>query len=92
MVALYNIPHIDQVYMLFRGRLLDLGFGPGDESLEVKLVAEDEIPWDQLAFATVRNTLRRYYADRQRGEEDGQSEKRLPRGQDPKDFTHDSAA
>lgn len=66
--ALYNIPHIDQVYMLFRGRLLDLDFGPGDESLEVKLVAEDEIPWDQLAFATVRNTLRRYYADRQRGE------------------------
>lgn len=66
--ALYNIPHIDQVYMLFRGRLLDLDFGPGDESLEVKLVAEDEIPWDQLAFATVRNTLRRYYADRHRGE------------------------
>jgi ADP-ribose pyrophosphatase YjhB (NUDIX family) len=66
--AVYNIPHIDQVYMLFRATLLDLDFHPGDETLETRLVAESEVPWDDLAFITVRNTLRHYYADRQRGE------------------------
>lgn len=66
--ALYNIPHINQVYMLFRARLLDLDFHPGSETLETKLVTEADIPWDQLAFITVRNTLRHYYADRQRGQ------------------------
>ncbi len=66
--ALYNIPHINQVYLLFRARLLDLGFHAGAETLEAKLCAESEIPWDQIAFATVRNTLTHYYGDRKRGE------------------------
>jgi ADP-ribose pyrophosphatase YjhB (NUDIX family) len=66
--ALYNIPHIDQVYLLFRGRLLAPEFGVGDETLETRLVSEADVPWDQLAFATVRHTLRHYYADRRAGE------------------------
>lgn len=66
--ALYNIPHINQVYVLFRARLLDLDFKSGAETLEVRLFAETEIPWDRLAFATVRNTLQHYYADRRSGE------------------------
>lgn len=61
--ALYNIPHIDQVYMLFRARLLDLDFHAGSETLEVRLFREDEVPWKELAFATVRNTLTHYFAD-----------------------------
>ena len=65
--ALYNIPHINQVYMLFRARLLDLDFSAGAETLEVKLLAEADIPWQELAFATVRNTLTHYYADRKDG-------------------------
>ncbi|HET7159624.1 MAG TPA: NUDIX domain-containing protein, partial [Burkholderiales bacterium] len=65
--ALYNIPHINQVYMLFRARLLDLDFHPGAESLETRLFDEADIPWDELAFATVRNTLRHYYDDRKKG-------------------------
>ena len=66
--ALYNIPHINQVYVLFRGRLLDLDFSAGAETLEARLFTEAEIPWDEIAFATVRNTLTRYYADRKTGE------------------------
>jgi ADP-ribose pyrophosphatase YjhB (NUDIX family) len=66
--ALYNIPHINQVYILFRARLLDLDVKPGAETLEVKLMKETEIPWDQIAFASVRNTLTRYYEDRRNGE------------------------
>lgn len=66
--ALYNIPHINQVYMLFRARLLDTDVRPGAETLEVRLMAENEIPWDEIAFASVRNTLTHYYEDRRRGE------------------------
>jgi ADP-ribose pyrophosphatase YjhB (NUDIX family) len=65
--ALYNIPHINQVYLLFRGRLLDMDVHPGAETLEVRLMAESEIPWAQIAFASVRNTLTHYYDDRRRG-------------------------
>lgn len=65
--ALYSLPHIGQVYMLFRARLLDLDFSAGHETLETRLFSEPEIPWDALAFATVRNTLRHYFNDMQRG-------------------------
>lgn len=66
--AIYNIPHINQVYILFRARLLEYDFRAGAETLDVNLFAECDIPWDQLAFATVRNTLTHYYADRRAGE------------------------
>jgi ADP-ribose pyrophosphatase YjhB (NUDIX family) len=66
--AMYNIPHINQVYILFRARLLDLNFSAGTESLEVKLFDEKDVPWESIAFATVRNTLNHYYADRKAGE------------------------
>ena len=65
--SLFNLPHIDQVYMLFRGRLLDLEFGPGSESLEVTLFGEGDIPWDQIAFPVVKETLALYFEDRSRG-------------------------
>jgi len=66
--ALYNLPHINQVYMLFRGRLLDLDFRPGSETLETRLCDESEVPWSELAFATIRNTLIHYFNDRRKGE------------------------
>jgi ADP-ribose pyrophosphatase YjhB (NUDIX family) len=65
--ALYSLPHIGQVYMLFRARLLDLNFSAGQETLEARLFPEAEIPWDELAFVTVRNTLRHYFNDLKRG-------------------------
>jgi len=65
--TVYSIPHISQVYMMFRARLLDTDFSPGVESLEVKLVRGDEIPWDQLAFTMVKRTLEHYLEDRKRG-------------------------
>ena len=66
--TVFNLPHIDQVYMMFRGRLQDLDFGPGAESSEVKLFDASGIPWDELAFPVIRETLRLYLADRERGE------------------------
>jgi ADP-ribose pyrophosphatase YjhB (NUDIX family) len=66
--AVFNIPHISQVYMLFRARLLDAQFSAGAETLEARLFAETEVPWDEIAFATVRQTLSHYYNDRRHGE------------------------
>ncbi|HEX7954710.1 MAG TPA: NUDIX hydrolase, partial [Burkholderiales bacterium] len=66
--ALFNIPHINQVYMLFRARLLDLDFSAGAETLETRLFDETEIPWEEIAFITVRRTLRHYFDDRRSGE------------------------
>ena len=65
--TMYNLPYINQVYLLFRAELLDLEFSPGAESLEVALFEEDDIPWEQLAFRPVRHTLEHYFADRKNG-------------------------
>ena len=62
-----SIAYISQVYLIFRARLMDTDFTPGTESSAVKLFSEDEIPWDDLAFTVVRETLRRYFRDRPTG-------------------------
>lgn len=64
--TLINLPHIDQVYMIFLADL-DGGFAAGPESLEVALFEEGEIPWDELAFPTIERTLRHFYDDRREG-------------------------
>ena len=66
--AVFNLPHVNQVYMMFRSALLDRQFSPGTESLDTRLFSEDEIPWDNLAFTTIRQTLKFYFQDRISGE------------------------
>jgi ADP-ribose pyrophosphatase YjhB (NUDIX family) len=61
--ALYNLPFISQVYLIFRGPLKNKKFRAGYESLETLLFKEHEIPWDDLAFTVVREVLRKYYKD-----------------------------
>ena len=65
--TLINLPHIDQVYMLYRARLTDLEFHAGEESLEVRLFREEEIPWHELAFRTIHFTLKQFFEDREKG-------------------------
>jgi ADP-ribose pyrophosphatase YjhB (NUDIX family) len=65
--TLFNLPHVNQVYVMFRGNLVDLDFGPGPESLEVALYEEKDIPWGEIAFPVIEQTLRLYYADRRTG-------------------------
>jgi ADP-ribose pyrophosphatase YjhB (NUDIX family) len=65
--SMYSLPYINQVHVLFRARLLDLDFGPGLESLEVKLFGKDEIPWDEIAFRAVHFSLEHYFAERSSG-------------------------
>jgi len=53
---------------MFRSRLVDSRFKPGSESLEVKLFAEDEIPWENIAFRVLQETLMQYFKDRPTGQ------------------------
>jgi len=62
--TLFDLPHINQVYMLFRAELSDLDFAAGEESLEVQLFDEADIPWSELAFPTIGRTLEYFFADR----------------------------
>ena len=63
----FSIPHISQVYMMFRGELKDGLASAGDESLEVGLFNEQDIPWKQLAFPVIQETLLLYFEDRKNG-------------------------
>jgi len=65
--SMLSVPHVDQVHVFYRARLLDLDFSPGAESLEVALFHERDIPWEEIAFRTVATTLRLYFADRRVG-------------------------
>ena len=65
--ALISLPQISQIYIMFRASLDDIAFGPGVESLEVRLFDEADVPWEALAFRTIARTLRRYFHDRRLG-------------------------
>jgi ADP-ribose pyrophosphatase YjhB (NUDIX family) len=60
---IFNICHINQVYVMFRGRLEGPDYAPGRESLEVGLFAAGDIPWEAIAFRVIARTLRDYLED-----------------------------
>ena len=62
--TLTSIVHVNQVQLIYLAELERPEFGISNETLESRLFSEDEIPWDQLAFTTIRNALRFYFADR----------------------------
>ena len=62
-----NIPRISQVYVIFLARLLDRDFSAGEESLEVELFHEADIPWEKIAFPAIEIALRHYFEDRENG-------------------------
>lgn len=66
--AMFNLPHISQVYMIFMAELKDPTFGPGPESLEVRLFEESELPWGEFAFPVIEETMKLFCADRTGGQ------------------------
>ncbi len=64
--TLFNLPQINQLYLLFRARIAEMGLGFTAETLEAKLVSEEQVPWDEIAFPAVRITLEHYFRDRRR--------------------------
>lgn len=65
--SLLNVERVGQVHMFYRARLLSDEFKPGHETIEARLFAEADIPWEEIAFKTVKTTLECYFADRRKG-------------------------
>ena len=68
MYTLIDVPHISQVHIIYRARLLALDCRAGEESLDVALFEEKDIPWEEIAFRTLALTLRHFFEDLRRGE------------------------
>ena len=66
--SILNVARVGQVHMFYRARLTSDQFDPGTETMEAKLFLESEIPWGEIAFRTVKETLERYFADRRAGQ------------------------
>lgn len=64
---LFNIAHVNQVYLLFRAQLAIPEFGPTPESMDVQLFNKEEIPWDSIAFKVIKETLIHYFEDEKQG-------------------------
>ncbi len=65
--SVQEVVHVGQVHMFYRARLLDLDLSPGLETIENRLFAPAQIPWDELAFQTVRRTLEAWVSDHANG-------------------------
>ncbi|MBK0393103.1 NUDIX hydrolase [Ramlibacter algicola] len=67
LISVISVPRVGQVHLFYVARLLSDRFEPGHETIEARLFGEDEIPWEEIAFKTVRETLLAFFADRKRG-------------------------
>ena len=66
--SIVNVARVGQVHMFYLARLLNERFDPGFETMEARLFNEAEIPWDEIAFRTVKETLEHYFTDRRTGQ------------------------
>ena len=65
--SMISVPRVNQVHLFFRARVAELDFKPGEETLEVALFEERDLPWKDIAFRTVGQTLKLWLSDRQAG-------------------------
>ena len=65
--AVMSVVRVGQVHMFYRARLLSDRFNPGHETIEARLFTEEEIPWEEIAFRTVREALQHFFEDRRKG-------------------------
>ena len=65
--TIVNVVRVGQVHFFYRAKLLSDRFDPGHETMEARLFTEAEIPWDDIAFHTVRDTLKHFFEDRRNG-------------------------
>lgn len=65
--SVLNVPRVGQVHFFYLASVLSEKFNPGFETIEARLFTEAEVPWDEIAFRTVKETLEAYFADRKAG-------------------------
>ena len=64
--SMYNLPHINQIYVMFRGDLVEGRASPGEESLDVVLMDEGDMPWGEIAFPVIKESLELYFEDKRK--------------------------
>jgi len=67
LLTVLSVVRVGQVHLFWRARMLDASLDPGTETLEARLFLEHEIPWDEIAFRTVRETLQHFFDCRRSG-------------------------
>ncbi len=67
LLAVISVPHVSQIYLIHRAQLRSPHHAATPESSETRLMSEAEIPWDDIAFPTIWQGLRFYFADRAAG-------------------------
>ncbi|MEO5670703.1 MAG: NUDIX hydrolase [Ramlibacter sp.] len=67
LLTVLSVARVGQVHLFYRAKLLDDTFDPGHETIEARLFSEEEIPWEEIAFKTVKETLVHYFDDRRKG-------------------------
>ena len=58
LIAVVDVIHAHQVHVFFRAHLDNLEFGPGKESLDVRMFKLSKIPWEKMAFKTGKIALK----------------------------------
>ena len=61
LLAVYSIPRISQIQLIYRARLVSADVSAGPESEETGLFSWGEIPWDEIAFPSVHWALNDYH-------------------------------
>ena len=67
LLAVVDVVHAGQVHVFFDALLAKPEFAAGDETLEAGLFAVADIPWDDIAFTSVRIALERHLENRRNG-------------------------
>jgi len=65
--SVLNVARVGQVHLFYTARLLNDTFDPGHETMEARMFSQADIPWDEIAFRTVKETLEHYFSDRRVG-------------------------
>ncbi|WP_211252193.1 NUDIX hydrolase [Marinobacterium jannaschii] len=65
--SIFSVPQIDEVYIMFRARLIEFSDDPGPETAEVAMLAPDEIPWENIFYPAIKDILQRYIEEKDRG-------------------------
>ena len=63
--SIFSVPQIDEVYVIFRAKLIQLSDQPGPETLKVSLLTTSEIPWDNIFYPAISDILKRYIEERE---------------------------
>ena len=66
--TMMNVTRVGQVHFFYRAQLTSDQFDPGHETQEARLFSEHDIPWDEIAFRTVRETLMHYFEDKKKNQ------------------------